>query len=262
MLRKEIAMKYTKAALAAALISVMLTGCAARTPSEAPSADNAAGAAESAGVSVNSAEESADSAEESSAAAVDYEKAERIKRYETDDPVTVYECTLRNGGSRYDCRVYIHNLMEQTEDAYRGDCAVEISENGTVIDRTLMLVGYTLGQSGTEFPKNGEAPYFSVIELESGSVLLSTREDGERTQATLYTVKDGSIAQLERYYADPADRPDKSAGKRSFNLSRSWTTDKDSIIFEINGESVTVDVDFGAATLKCAQGYESTVYCE
>lgn len=258
-------MNYTKAAFALALMSIMLTGCASRTSSETISANNAAssiGIAESMEKSEESVEKSEESLSESTPTLTDNGKAERIKSYETNNPVTVYECALRSGDSKYDCRVYIYNLMEQTADAYRGDCAVEISENGTVIDRTLMLVGYTLGQSGTEFPKNGEAPYFSVIELESGSVLLSTREDGERTQATLYTVKDGSIAQLERYYADPADRPDKSAGKRSFNLSRSWTTDKDSIIFEINGESVTVDVDFGAATLKCAQGYESTVYCE
>ncbi len=249
-------MNYKKAALAAALVSLMLTGCA-KTPPETSGAESTAslGAAESA-------ENNAESSAESTATITDSGRAERIKRYDADNPVTVYECALRSGGSKYDCRVYIYNLMEQTEDAYRGDCAVEISQNATVADRTLMLVGYTLGQSGTEFPASGEAPYFSVIELESGSVLLSTREDGELTQATLYIVKDGCIAQLERYYENPADRPEKGADKSSFNLSRSWTTDKDSIIFDINGESVTVDVDFGAATLKCAQGYESTVYCE
>ena len=49
---------------------------------------------------------------------------------------------------------------------------------------------------------------------------------------------------------------------RSFNLSRKYTTDGDSIIFDINGEAVAVTIDFDALTLKCDEAHESIVYCE
>lgn len=190
----------------------------------------------------------------------DTEKQSRIERYDTDNPVIVFEDVLRNGDSEYDFRAYIYQIMSETEDAYRGNCAIEISENGEIADRNMLLVGYTLGQNGTEFRKDGDDGYFSVIELKNGSVLLSTREDEEVTQATLYTVKDGEIAQIERYFEDPSDRPERDSSIRSFNLSRSYTTEKDDIIFNIGGEEVRVTIDFDELTLKCEEGFESVVY--
>ncbi len=191
---------------------------------------------------------------------IDSEKQARIERYEAEAPVTVFEGALRNGDSEYDFSAYIYQIMSETDDVYRGNCAIEITENGEVIDRNMLLVGYTLGQNGTEFKKSGGDDYFSLIELESGSVLLSTREDGALTQATLYTVKGGEIAQIERYFEDPADKPERDSSIRSFNLSRTYTTENDDIIFDIGGEEVRVTIDFEGLTLKCAEGYESVVY--
>lgn len=190
----------------------------------------------------------------------DSERQSRIERYDTENPVTVFEGALRNGDSEYDFSAYIYQIMSETEDTYRGNCAIEITENGEVVDRNMLLVGYTLGQNGTEFLKDGEDGYFSVIELESGSVLLSTREGGEVTQATLYTVKGDEIAQIERYFEDAADKPERDSSIRSFNLSRQYTTDKDDIIFNIGGEEVRVTIDFDELTLKCEEGFESIVY--
>lgn len=190
----------------------------------------------------------------------DTEKQSRIERYETENPVIVFKDTLRNGDSEYDFEAYIYQIMSETEDTYRGNCAIEIFKNGKVIDRNMLLVGYTLGQNGTEFLKDGDDGYFSVIELQSGSVLLSTREDGEVMQATLYTVKGDEIAQIERYFEDPADKPERDSSIRSFNLSRSYTTEKDDIIFNIGGEEVRVTIDFDELTLKCEDGFESVVY--
>ncbi len=183
------------------------------------------------------------------------ERRERIKRYETASPVTLYEGSLRNGDSEYDFSAYIYQIMSETEDAYRGNCAIEITENGEVVDRNMLLVGYTLGQNGTEFGKKcGNYEFFSVIELQSGSLLLSTREQGSVTEATLYTVKGDEIVQIERYFEDPADKPEHDSSVRSFNLSRSYTTENDDIIFDIGGEDVRVTIDFDELTLKCEDG--------
>ena len=194
--------------------------------------------------------------------AIDKDRTERLKKYDVKEPVILFESTLRNGNNKYNCTVYIYNLMSETDDTYIGDCAVEISDNSEVIDRAMLLVGYTLGQKGTEFSKSGNDGYFSVIELESGSILLSTRDVGNVTQATLYTVKDNRIVQLERYFENPADKPEKGSGIRSFNLSHTYTTDSDSIIFDIHGENVKVTVDFDELTLRCYEKYEGLVYCE
>ncbi|MBE6901420.1 MAG: hypothetical protein E7478_03010 [Ruminococcaceae bacterium] len=227
---------FTAKAIAAVFMSVLLAACADSTS-----------------------ESGAGSAEVDASSAL---TAEQTQTNEAETTVTVFEAPLRNRDEKYDSRVYIYDVMSETEDAYRGDCAIEISDNGTPLYRMMLTVGYTLGQNGTEFSKNGDDGYFSVIELDSGSLLLSTRETDRVTQATLYTVKDGRIVQLERYFADPADRPDKGAGMRSFNLSRKYTTDGDSIIFDINGEAVAVTIDFDALTLKCDEAHESIVYCE
>lgn len=191
----------------------------------------------------------------------DAKRTERIKRYDTENPVNVFEGTLRNGSSKYDFAAYIYQMMSETEDAYRGNCAIEITENGEVVDRNMLLVGYTLGQNGTEFLKDGENGCFSVIELQNGSLLLSTREQDAVTEATLYTVKGNRIAQIERYFENPAEKPEKDSSIRSFNLSRSYTTEKDDIIFNIGGEDVRVTIDFDELTLKCEDGFEGMVYC-
>lgn len=198
---------------------------------------------------------------QSNSTTIDKNITERLEKYNVEDPVVLFESVLRNGNNKYDCTIYIYNLMSETADTYNGNCAVEISYNGEVIDRNILLVGYTLGQKGTEFSKSGDDKYFSVIELENGSVLLSAREIDGVTQATLYTVSDNRIVQLERYFADLNDKPEKGSEIRSFNLSHSYTTDSNSIIFDINGESVKTTVDFDELTLKCDEKYESLLYC-
>lgn len=198
---------------------------------------------------------------QSNSPTIDKNITERLEKYNVEDPVVLFESVLRNGNNKYDCTIYIYNLMSETADTYNGNCAVEISYNGEVIDRNILLVGYTLGQKGTEFSKSGDDKYFSVIELENGSVLLSAREIDGVTQATLYTVSDNRIVQLERYFADLNDKPEKGSEIRSFNLSHSYTTDSNSIIFDINGESVKTTVDFDELTLKCDEKYESLLYC-
>lgn len=194
--------------------------------------------------------------------AIDKERTERLKKYDVEEPIVLFESILRNGNNKYNCKAYIYKLMSETDDVYIGDCAVEISNNSEVIDRAMLLVGYTLGQKGTKFSKSENDGYFSVIELESGSILLSTRDVGDVTQATLYTASDNRIVQLERYFENPADKLEKGSGIRSFNLSHIYTTDSDSIIFDINGENVNVTVDFDELTLRCDEKYESLVYCE
>lgn len=199
---------------------------------------------------------------QANSSAVDMDRTERFEKYNAEEPVVLFESILRNGNIKYDCTVYIYNLLSETNDTYKGNCAVEISDNGNIIDRNMLLVGYTLGQKGTEFSKSRDDGYFSVIELESGSILLSARETGGVTQATLYTVSGNRIVQLERYFENPADKPEKGSVIRSFNLSHSYITDSDSIIFDINGENVRTTVDFDELTLRCDEKYESLVYCE
>lgn len=182
------------------------------------------------------------------------ERRDRIERYEAASPVKLFEGSLRNGDSEYDFEAYIYQIMGETEDTFKGNCAIEIFKNGEVVDRNMLLVGYTLGQNGTEFLKDGDSGYFSLIELQSGSLLLSTREQGEVTEATLYTINGDRIVQIERYFEDPADKPEHDSSVRSFNLSRSYTTENDDIIFDIDGKEVRVTIDFDELTLKCDDG--------
>lgn len=254
MLKKPISMAIT-----ALLLTTTLTACAVTSDRLTPVAVNTQTSFDDLTSAADSA--TTDSGEISSTI-VDKERAERLEKYNTENPVVVFDSTLRNGGDKYDCKVYIYNLLSETDDTYKGDCAIEIVDNGEVIDRTMLLVGYTLGQMGTEFKKSEADGYFYVIELESGSVLLSSREVSGTTQATLYTVSGDRIVQIERYFADPADKPEKGSGLRSFNLSRSYATDGDSIIFDINEEKVNVTIDFDDLTLRCDGEYESIVYCE
>lgn len=258
--------RLTLKAMAAGLLSISLTACAAdgTQMASAPASSLNSSPDNDSDSAADKEQEPIDNSdtEQINPAAYDHQRMQRIQKYETENPVTVFEAALRNGSSEYDCTAYIHHLMSETDDTYRGDCAVEISDNGEVVDRTMLPVGYTLGQKGTEFSKSGDDGYFSVIELESGSVLLSTREEDGLTQATLYTVNDDEIAPIERYFANPADKPEKGSGMRSFNLSRNYTTYNDSIIFDINGDAVTVAIDFDELTLKCDENYESIVYCE
>ncbi len=186
----------------------------------------------------------------------------RIKKYASDDPVNVYETTLRNGDDAYDCTAYIYFLMEKETDKNRGDAAIEISDSSGIVDRTMLRVGHNLGQMGTEFARDGSDEYFFTAELDSGSVLLSTNKSDDLTEAVVYGVSDNEIVELERYFDDPKDRLDKDASIRNFNLSREFTTDGDNIIFDINGEKVTVSVDFDTMTLKCDEEHENLVYCE
>lgn len=158
--------------------------------------------------------------------------------------------SLRYGDTQYDFRIIV-DILSETESAYRGNCTLEISQNGIVTDSRIIPVGYTVEQSGTEFSKIADDGYFYVVELERGSILLSTREENGVTQAALYAVKDGRIESIGHY--DNAD-------ECRFNLSRSFTTDGDSIVFDINGTQAVVDIDFDSFTLKCAEEYESLIY--
>lgn len=252
--------RFNAKVLTAVLLTLSLTACSdagAQISTPTYSGDTSDAATDTR----HTTDDDRDSNEAASGAAEYNPNNSRIEEYASDNPVNVYEAVLRNGDTEYDCTVYIYRLTEETDDTYRGDCAIEISDGGSVIDRTMLLVGYTLGQMGTEFAKDGSDGYFSVIELDSGSLLLSTRDDGDTTQATLYAVNGGRIEQIERYFADPADRPDKGAQISSFNLSRDYITDGDNIIFKINGDKVTVTIDFNELTLKCDEDYEWLVYC-
>ncbi len=157
---------------------------------------------------------------------------------------------LRYGETHYDFGIIV-DVLSETESVYWGNCTLEIFENGIFTDSRIIPVGYTIEQKGTEFSKTSDDGYFNVIELESGSVLLSAREENGITQAALYAVKDGRIESIGRY--DNAD-------ECRFNLSRSFTVDGDSIVFDINGTQVRADIDFDAFTLKCAEEYESLIY--
>lgn len=158
--------------------------------------------------------------------------------------------SLRYGDAQYDFRIIV-DILSETESAYRGNCTLEISQNGVVTDSRIIPVGYTVEQGGTEFSKISDDGYFHVVELERGSVLLSTREENGATQASLYAVKDGRIESIGRY--DNAD-------ECRFNLSRSFTANGNSIVFDINGTQAVVDIDFDSFTLKCAEEYESLIY--
>lgn len=262
-------------AIAVMLPMILLTACSSSETQSSLPANSVSISSDDAGVSdavldenesdEQSAEQKDNDIEQDTSdadASLDYDREQRIQRYASDSAVTVYETTLRNGENEYDCRVYIYDLMEETDDTYRGDCAIEISDGGNVVDRTMLTVGHDVGQMGTEFAKNGEDGYFSVAELESGSLLLSMREDGDIAQATIYAVNGDEIAEIERYFADPTLKPEKDASLRRFNLSTDYTTDGDNIIFNINGETVSVTIDFNEMTLRCDESYEEVVYCE
>ncbi len=90
------------------------------------------------------------------------------EQYETELPeygsrVPVYNTKLTANNKEYDCEVFVSRVLAEKDDMVFGDVMIELSRDGTVLDRNKVYAA----NDHVYYPKHGENNYWSVLPLEN-----------------------------------------------------------------------------------------------
>lgn len=97
--------------------------------------------------------------------------------------IPLFSSTLKANGKEYGCEVFMYFVESETEDTINGMTAIELSYNGTILDRKNIYSGCGIGNPA--YPKDGENEYWSVLPLKNDVAAFITPADGDFCDACL-----------------------------------------------------------------------------
>lgn len=208
-------------------------------------------------------------AEETSEAAEDTAETEnpdenrRFGVAQDNTKIDLFSSSMTDGqGKEYEVRVYMYHI-DNGDDAYksdhfpiedgmlRGSIALELLEDGESVYDGQILKEY-FGQVAKSYYIPKIEDYFSLLHLDGGDVLVCSYPDhaSELWFTSYYTVRDGELRLMERYFSDEEKKEIEQAAADGskirpgtavyeFITVNKFTTDKNRIVYELESEVET-----------------------
>ena len=176
--------------------------------------------------------------------------------------IPLFSSTLKANGKEYGCEVFMYFVESETEDTINGMTAIELSYNGTILDRKNIYSGCGIGNPA--YPKDGENEYWSVLPLKNDVAAFIAPADGDFCDAVFITVNsDEKLEWITRNFS-AAEMAEKEKNgeritipeQRFFTITGSYEISGNDITFRTVSDSFSVSFDFENYELLC--GDENT----
>lgn len=243
-----------------------------------------------------------DTVESTTAEDIPWENRPQFRR-EDNTKIDLFSSAIRDGeGKEYMLNLYMYHI-DNGDDIYgaeffgikegmiRGDVAAELLYGGEQVYDLNLILG-SIGQVAKSYYVPEIKENFKVLKLDGGDVFVySYLDEGKDLWLTqFYTVKDGKLKAMERYFSDEERKQIEEnttlggiAPHTAVNLfitTNKFTTDKNRMIYELDFETpgmkafsyeigsyspgeIPLVFDFEANTVKCEKDeYSGLVYAK
>lgn len=183
------------------------------------------------------------------------EENHRLMGPQDNTKIDLFSSTINDmQGKEYEINVYMYYADNGEASAFpikegmlRGYVAAELLYNGEIVFEQELIIGY-VGQVAKSYYIPEIEDNFKVLHFDGGDVFsYAYSDDGELWFTQFYTVRDGKLEVMERYFSDEEQKQieEKTTGKGivpskakyEFITTNKFTTDENRIIYELDFEA-------------------------